>query len=180
MLRVNAHGVQARLQSTLSHLISILKSSSYWCSASSSSKLFDSGPGAGSPSDSEIHRASFACHGMHVVSSQTRRRLLPQTWKHLMHFTDPALLPATISCADSLMQSSSGTRLPGTVTWDTKMDFLVYCSAMCKMTVATSPLHRPGSASDSCNFQNGPLGVLVRFSSFGRQSVGKLVTRKHA
>ena len=171
---MNAHGVQARLQSTLSHPIPILKSSSYWCSASSSSKLFDSGPGAGSPGGSETHRASFACHGMHVVSSQTRRCLLPQTWKHLMHFTDPALLPATISCADSLMQSSSGTRLPGTVTWDTKMDFLVYCSAI------SSPLHRPGLTSDSCNFLKGPLGVLVRFGSLGRQSVGKLVTRKHA
>ena len=33
---------------------------------------------------------------------------------------------------------------------------------------------------DSCNFLDGPLGVLVRLGSRERQSVGKLVTRKHA
>ena len=71
-----------------------------------------------------MNSASFACHGMDVVDSQTRGCFLLQTCKHLMHFTDPALRPATISCADSLMLSSSGTRLRGTATWDTKVDLL--------------------------------------------------------
>ena len=40
-----------------------------------------------------------------------------------------------------------------------------------------APLHRPGLTSDTQNVLNGPLGVLVRFGSFGCLSVGSFVAR---
>ena len=141
-----------------------------WISLSSWSRLFNGGLAAGNPGGSGMNRASFACHGVHVVGGQIRRCFLPQTGKQLMHCGDPALRPGTISCADSLVHSSSGTRLRGTAMWDTKN---------VQGNSGNPPLHRPGQAPDSCNFLNGSPGVLVRFDSLGRQSVGKLVPRQH-
>ena len=60
--------------------------------------------------------ASFARDGAHVVGSQTRNCFLPQTCRHMVHFTEPILRPATFSCADNLMHSSSGVRFRGTAT----------------------------------------------------------------
>ena len=35
--------------------------------------------------------ASFACQGVHVVGNHTHNWFLPQTCKHLVHFTEPTL-----------------------------------------------------------------------------------------
>ena len=40
------------------------------------------------PGGSGWNMATFACHGVHVVGSQTRNCFLPQTCKHLVHSTD--------------------------------------------------------------------------------------------
>ena len=50
------------------------------------------------PVGTGMNGASLACHGMHVVGSQTRNSFLPQTCGHLVHFTE--LIP------DNLMHSS--------------------------------------------------------------------------
>ena len=119
--------VDLRSQARLQNLIFPLSKTA--CHASfrrpSGSKLFNGGSGAGKPGG--MHSTTFACHGVHVVGSETRKCFLPHTCKQLVHKTDPALRPATISCADNR----------GTAAWDTCMDLFEYCSAICRVTVAT-------------------------------------------
>ena len=74
-----------------------------------------------------MKRAFWACQGTHAASTQPRRFFLPHTCEHLVHLTEPILRPATISCADSLI-ASRGCNIG---------DLLGFCSAMCKVTVAT-------------------------------------------
>ena len=83
-------------------------SSSYLVSASSWSKSFKGRSVGGSPGGRGMKSASFACHGTHVVGTQTRNCFLPHTCKHLVHLTDPALRPRPRA-------RTTGCTLPGTV-----------------------------------------------------------------
>ena len=59
------------------------------------------------------------------------------------------------------------------------MDTLRYCSAMCKVTVATRLCTVLAKLLNTRNFLDGPFGILMRFRSRGRQSIGKFVAYKH-
>ena len=82
--------------------------------------------------------AYFACHGMHDVGNQTHNCILPQTRKRLVHLTGASPAPShylMLGHPDAFFQRCTLPRdcsmghLNGLVGW--------YCSAMCKVRVAT-------------------------------------------
>ena len=99
-----AHGSKARMQVTCFHFISPV---SNWGSASSCSKLFGIGLGAGNPGGSGMKKAFFACPCLHVVGSQI---LFAADLQALGAFDGTRPAPSHLLMRDSLMHSSSGAR----------------------------------------------------------------------